>query len=170
MCILSQSWHLFKTSDLCKTFSIYSIVIGDTFIKWVSFVVKLLKKTSNFYHIWKPFPQAKTNKCSFPFQLKYFKPYQIFKIPFEIFSLMTKVEKWTFSIFSFWWALFSLKKLVVLKKTDLFEVGQQVIYLELVYLVTALVPSETACLASSPGRRRRTAVWISREVMVDLLL
>ena len=41
-------------------------------------------------------------------------------------------------------------------------------YLELVYLVTALVPSDTACLASSPGRRRRTAVWISREVMVDL--
>ena len=27
-----------------------------------------------------------------------------------------------------------------------------------VYLVTALVPSETACLASSPGRSRRTAV------------
>ena len=45
-----------------------------------------------------------------------------------------------------------------------------VIYLELVYLVTALVPSETACLASSPGRRSLTAVWISREVMVDLLL
>ena len=43
-------------------------------------------------------------------------------------------------------------------------------YLELVYLVTALVPSETACLASSPGRRSLTAVWISREVMVDLLL
>ena len=42
-------------------------------------------------------------------------------------------------------------------------------YLELVYLVTALVPSETACLASSPGRRSLTAVWISREVMVDLL-
>ena len=41
-------------------------------------------------------------------------------------------------------------------------------YLELVYLVTALVPSDTACLANSPGRRRRTAVWISREVMVDL--
>ena len=32
------------------------------------------------------------------------------------------------------------------------------IYLELVYLVTALVPSLTACLASSPGKRRRTAV------------
>ena len=41
-------------------------------------------------------------------------------------------------------------------------------YLELVYLVTALVPSDTACLANSPGRRRRTAVWISREVIVDL--
>ena len=44
------------------------------------------------------------------------------------------------------------------------------IYLEEVYLVTALVPSETACLANSPGRRSLTAVWISREVMVDLLL
>ena len=32
------------------------------------------------------------------------------------------------------------------------------VYLELVYFVTALVPSETACLASSPGRIRRTAV------------
>lgn len=57
------------------------------------------------------------------------------------------------------------------------------------YLVTALVPSETACLASSPGRisltlRRsqyamRTSgeetrgtyeVWISRDEMVDFLL
>ena len=36
-------------------------------------------------------------------------------------------------------------------------------YVDLVYLVTALVPSETACLANSPGRRRRTAVWISPE-------
>ena len=43
-------------------------------------------------------------------------------------------------------------------------------YLLLVYLVTALVPSETACLANSPGRRSLTEVWISREVMVDLLL
>ena len=41
------------------------------------------------------------------------------------------------------------------------------VYLELVYLVTAFVPSETACLANSPGRRRRTAVWISLDVMVD---
>ena len=31
-------------------------------------------------------------------------------------------------------------------------------YFELVYLVTALVPSETACLASSPGKIKRTAV------------
>lgn len=44
------------------------------------------------------------------------------------------------------------------------------LYLELVYLVTAFVPSDTACLASSPGRSRRTAVWISRELMVDRLL
>ena len=47
---------------------------------------------------------------------------------------------------------------------------EEVIYLELVYLVTALVPSETACLANSPGSRSRTAVWISRLVMVLLLL
>lgn len=40
-------------------------------------------------------------------------------------------------------------------------------HLELVYLVTALVPSLTACLASSPGSRRRTAVWISLDVMVE---
>ncbi|GAX78497.1 hypothetical protein CEUSTIGMA_g5936.t1 [Chlamydomonas eustigma] len=39
-----------------------------------------------------------------------------------------------------------------------------------VNLVTALVPSETACLDSSPGRTRRTAVWISRDVMVGFLL
>merc|ERR1719318_2218415 len=45
-----------------------------------------------------------------------------------------------------------------------------ILYLELVYLVTALVPSDTACLASSPGKRSLTAVWISLEVMVDLLL
>ena len=44
------------------------------------------------------------------------------------------------------------------------------LYLEEVYLVTALVPSETACLANSPGRRSLTAVWISLEVMVVLLL
>ena len=34
-------------------------------------------------------------------------------------------------------------------------------YLELVYFVTDLVPSGTACLASSPGRRSLAAVWIS---------
>ena len=31
-------------------------------------------------------------------------------------------------------------------------------YLDEVYLVTALIPSETACLASSPGSNNRTAV------------
>jgi hypothetical protein len=36
-------------------------------------------------------------------------------------------------------------------------------------LVTDLVPSEMACLESSPGRIRRTDVWISREEMVDFL-
>uniref|UniRef100_A0A2K1YYY7 Uncharacterized protein n=1 Tax=Populus trichocarpa TaxID=3694 RepID=A0A2K1YYY7_POPTR len=41
---------------------------------------------------------------------------------------------------------------------------------ELVNLVTALVPSETACFASSPGKTNLTAVWISREVMVGFLL
>lgn len=44
------------------------------------------------------------------------------------------------------------------------------VYLELVYFVTALVPSETACFANSPGKMRRTAVWISRDEIVDLLL
>ncbi|TNN71125.1 hypothetical protein EYF80_018645 [Liparis tanakae] len=44
------------------------------------------------------------------------------------------------------------------------------VYLELVYLVTALVPSDTACFASSPGSSRRTAVWISLDVMVERLL
>jgi len=33
--------------------------------------------------------------------------------------------------------------------------------------VTDFVPSEMACLASSPGRINRTEVWISREEIVD---
>ena len=44
---------------------------------------------------------------------------------------------------------------------------QKAIYLELVYLVTAFVPSLTACLAKSPGNKRRPDVWISRDEMVD---
>jgi hypothetical protein len=36
--------------------------------------------------------------------------------------------------------------------------------------VTDLVPSEMACLESSPGRMRRTEVWISRDEIVDFLL
>lgn len=43
-------------------------------------------------------------------------------------------------------------------------------HLLLVYLVTALVPSDTACLANSPGNKRRTAVCTSRLLMVDRLL
>jgi len=35
--------------------------------------------------------------------------------------------------------------------------------------VTDLVPSEMACLESSPGRISLTLVWISREEMVDFL-
>jgi len=37
-------------------------------------------------------------------------------------------------------------------------------------LVTAFVPSDTACFASSPGRISRTEVWISRDEIVDFLL
>ena len=53
-----------------------------------------------------------------------------------------------------------------MKKTGVKCVSQKArrgIYLPLpvaaLNFVTALVPSETACLASSPGRMRRTAVW-----------
>lgn len=61
-------------------------------------------------------------------------------------------------------------KLLALKRADDYVLGCCSVYLELVYLVTALVPSETACLANSPGNKSLTAVWISRDVMVDLLL
>lgn len=63
-----------------------------------------------------------------------------------------------------------LEDVVVLKGPNVWLKGKLSVYLELVYLVTALVPSDTACLANSPGRRRRTAVWISLLVMVDRLL
>jgi hypothetical protein len=43
-------------------------------------------------------------------------------------------------------------------------------HLELVYLVTAFVPSLTACLANSPGNRSLTEVCTSLEVMVERLL
>lgn len=60
---------------------------------------------------------------------------------------------------------------VVLKRTVFFvATDHEETYFELVYLVTALVPSLTACLASSPGNRRRTAVCISLLVMVERLL
>ena len=64
-----------------------------------------------------------------------------------------------------------MKLFVALKRAGCLLVTEEnAAYLELVYLVTALVPSETACLASSPGRRSLTAVWISLDVIVDLLL
>ena len=47
---------------------------------------------------------------------------------------------------------------VVLKKTVYLDERASEVYFELVYFVTAFVPSLTACLASSPGKRRRTAV------------
>ena len=59
------------------------------------------------------------------------------------------------------------KEWCALKRARFGKKTEWTVYLELVYLVTALVPSDTACLANSPGRRRRTAVWISREVMVE---
>ncbi|TNN46670.1 hypothetical protein EYF80_043139 [Liparis tanakae] len=63
------------------------------------------------------------------------------------------------------------KRWVALKRAvGLLNDDSGTVYLELVYLVTALVPSDTACLASSPGSSRRTAVWISLEVMVERLL
>jgi len=40
---------------------------------------------------------------------------------------------------------------------------------ELENFVTDFVPSEIACLDSSPGRIKRTLVWISREEIVDFL-
>ena len=42
-------------------------------------------------------------------------------------------------------------------------------YLRLVYFVTALVPSLTACLGTSSDSSRRMGVWISQEVMADIL-
>jgi hypothetical protein len=45
-----------------------------------------------------------------------------------------------------------------------------VVFYEEENLVTALVPSLTACLASSPGSIKRTAVWISRLDRVAFLL
>lgn len=58
----------------------------------------------------------------------------------------------------------------VKENRDREEKSQALYLVDEEYLVTALVPSDTACLASSPGRMRRTEVWISREEMVDFLL
>ena len=66
--------------------------------------------------------------------------------------------------------LMALKRAVKMRNYFAGGGGGEEIYLEVVYLVTALVPSETACLASSPGSKSLTAVWTSRLVMVDFLL
>ena len=50
-----------------------------------------------------------------------------------------------------------------------FSLGFIVVYAEENF-VTALVPSDTACLANSPGSIKRTAVWISRDDNVAFLL
>ena len=63
-------------------------------------------------------------------------------------------------------SLLSLEDVMALKRAvgfgeracPLGQVDHPGIYLEVVYLVTALVPSETACLASSPGSNSLTAV------------
>ena len=68
-------------------------------------------------------------------------------------------NKWGFDLLNYMWPL---------EEPD--SKRKKQIYLEEVYLVTAFVPSDTACLANSPGNRSLTAVWISREVMVVLLL
>ena len=64
----------------------------------------------------------------------------------------------------------SQENVVALKRAVVFVSFKVPVYLEEVYLVTALVPSDTACLANSPGSKSLTAVWISRDVMVVLLL
>ena len=45
-----------------------------------------------------------------------------------------------------------------MENTSVNAVARWAVYEDEVYFVTALVPSDTACLASSPGRARRTAV------------
>ncbi len=80
----------------------------------------------------------------------------------------------------FWWHIqltynvFIISIWIILgpQKDRLFPVGLQFYHLLKagVFFLTALVFSDTACLANSPERRSLTAVWISLEVMVDLLL
>ena len=51
--------------------------------------------------------------------------------------------------------------------TSLSVCRSEELYLLLVYLVMALVPSDTACFDSSPGRMRRTAVCKMRSQKYD---
>ena len=62
--------------------------------------------------------------------------------------------------FCFWnLVCYVFRNMLALKRADWIKINGNIsAHLELVYLVTALVPSLTACLASSPGNKRRTAV------------
>lgn len=48
--------------------------------------------------------------------------------------------------------------------------GPEATYLQVVYLMTALLASDMACLPISPGGSRHTEIWISLEVMVERLV
>ena len=54
------------------------------------------------------------------------------------------------------------------EKRNIYKVNNNHAFVE--YLVTALVPSETACLASSPGSKSLTAVQTSLDERVCFLL
>eukprot|EP01024_Parvocaulis_polyphysoides_P036294 TRINITY_DN3227_c1_g1_i1.p1 TRINITY_DN3227_c1_g1~~TRINITY_DN3227_c1_g1_i1.p1 ORF type:complete len:284 (+),score=14.68 TRINITY_DN3227_c1_g1_i1:112-852(+) len=70
-----------------------------------------------------------------------------------------------FAYFTFNPRIYFVQKKQKQKSTTLFEITQAD-----VNFVTALVPSETACFANSPGNANLTAVQISREVIVVFLL
>lgn len=83
---------------------------------------------------------------------------------------VTNPQQWILHAAKSWRQTKLLLKAFEALKRAVLDWDVQWTYLELVYLVTAFVPSLTACFASSPGKSSRTAVWISRLVIVDLLL
>jgi hypothetical protein len=88
---------------------------------------------------------------------------------FNCLYFIIKTTKFVLNCFDLKW---SLNKISRSEKNvlNLWVDSTVKIYFDEVYLVTAFVPSLTACLANSPGNKRRTAVWISRLVMVERLL
>ena len=132
--------------------------------KWVEFHIFLNGLTrASYLNILYTYSQSSTQRCVVL--------YVVCCVSSSSQVVLTVYEQ--FSVTLLFWNV-----LVVLKRTGCFELfgiqGLQrqcsAVYLDVVYLVTALVPSLTACLASSPGSRSLTAVWISRDVMVLLLL